>query len=221
MLISNRAHTILLVAILAVGIGVVAMLASGVRGGPLDPPGPPAQTMHTLNQVPPSWSQQLDATGGCSSERFECVLPVLTCNSLCHLVYEAVLDHETGLVWERNPQGTGGGNSWGYAKNVCVRLNLGGRTGWRLSTTPELMSLVDQSVVAPAASLPVGHPFQFSTSDLTLFWTATPSLTDSTKALGVDLVGLSAGFPGAVHAGALQEGVDSGVRWCVRGAVTE
>jgi hypothetical protein len=44
MRISNRANTILLVAILAVGIGIVAMLAAGVRGGPLDPPGAPAST---------------------------------------------------------------------------------------------------------------------------------------------------------------------------------
>ena len=52
MLISNRATNILLVAILAVGIGIVAMLASGARGGPLDPPGPPSAT-GTLPQVEP------------------------------------------------------------------------------------------------------------------------------------------------------------------------
>jgi hypothetical protein len=44
MLISNRATNILLVAILAAGIGIVAMLAPGVRGGPLDPPGPPSSS---------------------------------------------------------------------------------------------------------------------------------------------------------------------------------
>ncbi len=44
MLISGRANTILLVLILAVGVAIVAMLASGVRGGPLDPPGSPAST---------------------------------------------------------------------------------------------------------------------------------------------------------------------------------
>ena len=44
MLISTRANTILLVAILAVGIAVVAMLATGARGGPLDPPAAPAAT---------------------------------------------------------------------------------------------------------------------------------------------------------------------------------
>lgn len=52
MLISNRTNTILLALILAVGIGIVAMLASGVRGGPLDPPGPPSAT-GTLPQVEP------------------------------------------------------------------------------------------------------------------------------------------------------------------------
>ena len=218
--ISNRTNTILLGTILAVGIGIVAMLASNARGGPLDPPGPPAQTMHTLNQVPPSWSQQLDATGGCSSARFECVLPTLTCNPLCHLLYDGVLDHETGLVWERNPQ-TKAAGGWVYAQNVCLSLNLGDRTGWRLSTVPELMSLLDQSIVAPAASLPVGHPFQFSTSDLTTFWTATADLADSTKAYGVELVGVTAGLPGNVHIGGLVKSVDIGVSWCVRGAVTQ
>ena len=45
MLVSSRATNILLVLLLAVGIGIVAMLATGARGGPLDPPGPPAATL--------------------------------------------------------------------------------------------------------------------------------------------------------------------------------
>ena len=44
MLVSSRATNILLVVMIAVGIGIVAMLASGVRGGPLDPPAAPAPT---------------------------------------------------------------------------------------------------------------------------------------------------------------------------------
>lgn len=44
MLVSNRATNILLVLVLAAGIAVVAMLASGVRGGPLDPPAAPGST---------------------------------------------------------------------------------------------------------------------------------------------------------------------------------
>jgi hypothetical protein len=41
---TNRTQTVLLVLILAVGVAIVAMLATGVRGGPLDPPGAPAST---------------------------------------------------------------------------------------------------------------------------------------------------------------------------------
>jgi parallel beta-helix repeat protein len=52
MVISSRTNTLLLVLILAVGVGIAAMLASGVRGGPLDPPGPPSAT-GTLPQVEP------------------------------------------------------------------------------------------------------------------------------------------------------------------------
>jgi len=48
--VSTRTNTLLLVLILAVGIAIVAMLASGARGGPLDPTGPPAST---LPQVEP------------------------------------------------------------------------------------------------------------------------------------------------------------------------
>jgi hypothetical protein len=44
MLTSNRTNTILLVLILAAGIGIIAMLAPGARGGPLDPPASPAST---------------------------------------------------------------------------------------------------------------------------------------------------------------------------------
>ena len=44
MLVSSRATNLLLVLVLGVGIAVVAMLATGVRGGPLDPPGTPNPT---------------------------------------------------------------------------------------------------------------------------------------------------------------------------------
>lgn len=39
--IAQRTQTVLLVLILAVGVAIVAMLATGVRGGPLDPAAPP------------------------------------------------------------------------------------------------------------------------------------------------------------------------------------
>ena len=45
---------VLLVLVLATGIAIVAMLASGVRGGPIDPPGPPASTMQNVIYQPSS-----------------------------------------------------------------------------------------------------------------------------------------------------------------------
>ncbi len=40
----NRINTVLLLLVLFALLGVIAMLAAGVRGGPLDPPGAPAST---------------------------------------------------------------------------------------------------------------------------------------------------------------------------------
>jgi hypothetical protein len=50
MLTSSRTTNILLILVLSAGIAIIAMLATGVRGGPLDPPGPPGST---LPQVEP------------------------------------------------------------------------------------------------------------------------------------------------------------------------
>jgi len=73
----------------------------------------------------------------------------------------AVLDKETGLVWEKSPD-TGelpGTDAIGH----CYQREVGNRKGWRLPTVEELASLVDNDNSNPA--LPSGHPFdnvQFS-----------------------------------------------------------
>jgi parallel beta-helix repeat protein len=48
MLTGSRLNTLLLVLMLVVGIAIVGMLATNARGGPLDPPGPPASTSGVL-----------------------------------------------------------------------------------------------------------------------------------------------------------------------------
>jgi len=70
---------------------------------------------------------------------------------------QAVLDRETGLVWEQSPETTA--DVWLGARGACAVKNVGGRIGWRLPSLPELSSLVDPSVVPPGPTLPVGHPF--------------------------------------------------------------
>ena len=69
---------------------------------------------------------------------------------------EAVLDKETGLVWEQSPST---GDQWFRVFADCHNKNVGGRKGWRLPTIEELMSLVDPTVSSPGPTLPPGHPF--------------------------------------------------------------
>ena len=74
---------------------------------------------------------------------------------------EAVLDRETGLVWERSPSTST--FTFSDANRQCQHLTTGGRFGWRMAQTEELFSLLDptqkgQFSNSPPA-LPVGHPF--------------------------------------------------------------
>ena len=74
---------------------------------------------------------------------------------LCFPGPVAVLDRETGLVWERTPDATRRNRR--QAASACHNKEIGGRKGWRLPTISELASLVDPSRSNPA--LPEGHPF--------------------------------------------------------------
>lgn len=91
---------------------------------------------------------------------------------------QAVLDRETGLVWQRNP--AAGSLNWGDAMlafpDSCLSATTGARRGWRLPTIDEL-----QSLMLPDFSLPAGHPFGANAAGD--FWSATTSVTDSTAAL--------------------------------------
>lgn len=82
-------------------------------------------------------------------------------------------DNVTGLVWQR---ATGTPAMWAKAKADCEALTLNGRTGFRLPTRIELLSIVD-------FSLPVnGNPFpdQFLDPEWNCYWTIS-SETDKTS----------------------------------------
>ena len=73
----------------------------------------------------------------------------------------AVLDKETGRVWEQSPStdtfcwtasadctGTGTTTTVLDALSHCYQLEVGGRKGWRVPSIEELASLVDTSQVS-------------------------------------------------------------------------
>src|SRR5262249_35059860 len=113
----------------------------------------------------PSWDQTLACSALANCPRFVV---------LANMNSDAVLDRETGLVWERNPDGHTNGNQ---AKIVCAQRVVGDRQGWRLPTVSELRSLIQPSRAIPA--LPDGHPFtnvHFSSSggidpSIDTYWT--------------------------------------------------
>jgi len=94
----------------------------------------------------PRWDKQINSPG-----RFKV---------LGDFANAAVLDRETGLVWEQSPDTDT--RNWFNALVHCYQREVGGRKGWRLSTIEELASLVDTSNSSPA--LPTGHPFTLTST---------------------------------------------------------
>ncbi len=210
---------------LTLGMGGVSL--SPVLAGNLEPPtdavtggGNPAPTMKTLDHIPPTWSQKLraddGASNGCGSSRFECVLGfqlVQDGPGSFTKDWNAVLDNETGLVWERDPDTAT--RIWENdadplnfdARRHCLHRGTGGRMGWRLPSIHELTSLiVPGGTTAGAPDLPPGHPF--SNIQNLFYWSATEVSSSNTTVWGVrmDTASVSAvSKVGSVHV------------WCVRG----
>jgi hypothetical protein len=188
----------------AMAMAMVMVFPALSRAGSLEPSGPPGPTMKTLDEIyeaakeSPSWSRRLP-----DNERFELIWPdgpvnLLTGEKAC----VAVLDKETGLVWERSPSTTT--MTWVGAVIYAYELSLGGRNGWRLPTVEELESLVDPTQSNP--SLPSGHPFQNVQSSH--FWSSTTFAGDPDAAWDVRFL------DGGVGAGGKS---GSSRVWCVRG----
>jgi hypothetical protein len=77
---------------------------------------------------------------------------------------DAVLDKNTGIVWEKSPATTkhfGANNpaSPYDARLHCLRRTTGGQMGWRLPLIHELLSLRDPGNSTGNPDLPVGQPF--------------------------------------------------------------
>jgi hypothetical protein len=147
----------------------------------------------------PAWDQKLPA-----STRF---VVLLDWNS------EAVLDRNTGLVWEKSPAAATA--TWITARRNCANKNVGGQKGWRLPAFAELASLIDPSVASPGPTLPPGHPFINVNGPPPDYWSATTNPDSPTTAWFVSFGDAFA------PAGFVLEGSKAGASraWCVRGGM--
>lgn len=156
----------------------------------LPTPSPPTD----LSGVTQSWNKVLPA-----AQRFVV---------LAAFANAAVLDKETGLVWEQSP--TTALMGWSTARIHCSQLGTGGRKGWRLPSVHELASLIDPSVVPPAGpTLPPGHPFANIQTSGVSYWAASTNADNPSDAWSVYFFNGSVGTVGYKNA---NDGV-----WCVRG----
>jgi len=116
----------------------------------------------------PPWSQILPA-----DKRFKLVMHE-----------QAVLDRETGLVWQRYPFFQT--FDWVGAKQFCYQLLIDHCGGWRLPTVVELRTLIDES---HKPALPDGNPF--GNIQNSYYWSSTANAEFSGK---VDLVDFTSGY---------------------------
>jgi hypothetical protein len=176
------------IALVAALVPIVG-LAGIALAGDLEPPGPPGPTMKTLDEIPPTWSQVLPA-----SERFQVVM-----NG------EAVLDRETGLVWEKAPDSSTA-RTWYDAVVYGHNKNVGGRKGWRLPAVEELLSLIDPNSQS-GVKFPSGHPFTNVLPDVA-YWSSTTDFEFPSRVFYVNFRNGNANFFSKVS---------NGYVWCVRG----
>ena len=174
----------------ALALALVGVAARAIQAGPLDPPGPVASTMKTLGDLPPSWHRTLSlGSGQCDSQRFPCVMSG-----------GAVLDNETGLVWQATVSSAL--VNWSTAVSNCTNAESGAHLGWRLPTAAELGSILIPGVGATAA------PVNLMAGP---YWTSDRTATDATRMVTMD------SSTGKVSSESL--GASATTRaWCVRGA---
>jgi hypothetical protein len=145
----------------------------------------------------PAWDQTLACPTLANCPRF---IVLSNMNS------DAVLDRETGVVWERSPSPFA--SDYNLAQDRCNSLPKGNRKGWRLPTVQELASLVDADPANTSSPrLPPGHPFQ-NVQTSRHYWSATisGSSSDAVRAVRFSDGELFTGAPKTA----------SGFFWCVR-----
>jgi hypothetical protein len=176
----------------------VAMMVSATWFGFANAPADAQTTAPGPYYATPSWDQQLPGT-----TRF-----VVLSNWVDFDFPSggaAVLDRETGLVWQRK---VGRFESWQFALADCFDATTGNRFGWRLPANYEAATLFEASTSA----IPAGHPFIGVPSAPTQIWTRTPADGSPDRRY---VVLLQPGGGITLHFAALDSTL--GYQWCVRG----
>jgi hypothetical protein len=172
----NKQNKSIVAGVLFMAITLILFLPGVSFSGSLEPSDPPGPTMRTLDEIynTNSWSKKLPCDSTTNCPRFEV---------LADFNNEAVLDKETGLVWERSPMSasTDPKRTWFQAQSDCLQRTVGGRQGWRLPTVQELASLVDP-MGPPFDKRLIGNPF---TNIRGFYWSSTTNIKDDTTALDV------------------------------------
>ncbi len=177
---------------------IIGVLALGLLAG-VALTAHPAQAVDAVGPyyAEPAWDQQLPV-----ATRFV----VLT-----NWGSKAVLDKETGLVWEKSPDASVQ-LSWDTARAHCANsTTTGNRKGWRLPSVHELGSLIDPSVF-PGPTLPPGHPF-LTGSPTIVYWSAT------TLAVNPVVAWVANFNNGELAATGNKSFINYGRAWCVRGGM--
>ncbi|HUK35093.1 MAG TPA: DUF1566 domain-containing protein [Vicinamibacterales bacterium] len=149
----------------------------------------------------PSFDQKLQCDTTASCPRFVV---------LSNWSNEAVLDRETGLVWQQNPSSqsmTWGIAMQGFLSESCLLAHDGGRRGWRMPTIEELQTLGDGT--GGLGLLPAGHPF--GANAVAQFWSAT-----SSQLVSGDALVWTFGFPSIGTTFGADAKTNSHSVWCVR-----
>ena len=187
-------------------LAIGSLLFGLALAGTLDPPGAPAPTMVTLQDIyarlgAPAAVAKTGQTacwnaGGTSiscagtGQDGALVKGVSVSPRFQDNLDGTVKDLLTGLIWLKNANCFGSpiwttalSNANTVASGACGLSDGSVAGAWRLPNLRELQSLIDYGRVAPA--LPVGHPF--SLVQLSNYWSSTSFADVPGGALGVDV----------------------------------
>ncbi len=192
----KKLTNVVLLSLGAIGaLWLLTSLAGVVQGGNLDPPAAPASTMQTLADLPPAWHTEISGAARFDDTRAQ--------------AEGYVLDRETGLVWEAEPDAIFSGD-WDQAVDFCylrtVAGEIGQSKGWRLPTSVEIGTLIDPMTGA-TPKLPAGHPFIGISGQ---YWTATRSAANTSQMYFWD-----SDFGQGIGGPIISYGIN-GQAWCVR-----